>query len=81
MKKNKDPKIIDITPFIKKRKKEKLNSKNTEEDYPDLSYVAEILVNVSLILDEIGYHNYADKVSDVLADMFEDDDLKNDPKN
>lgn len=81
MSRNKDPQVINIMPFIEKRKKEKNLHQEKDQDYPDLSYVAEILVNVSLILDEIGHSKYADKISDVLADMFEDDDLKNDPKN
>jgi hypothetical protein len=79
--KNKDPQIIDIMPFIRKRKKEKEEKifQEIEENFPDLADVAEILVNVSLILDTIGHFSYADKISDILAEIFEDDALKDDP--
>ena len=81
--KNEDPQIIDIMPFIRKRKKEKeeevASYQETEDGFPDLGYVAEVLVNVSLILDSIGHFSYADKISDILAEIFEDDTLKDDP--
>ena len=80
--KDEDPQIIDIMPFIRKRKKKKEAEiyQEIEDNFPNLSDVAEILVNVSLILDTLGHYNYADKISEILAEIFEDDALKDDPE-
>ena len=69
-----DPKVIDITSVLKKRK-ETEKEKALEEDYPNLNDVAEVIVNLSLILDSIGYSHYGDKLSAVLEEMFLDQDI------
>ena len=73
MTKNKnDPEVIDITPFIRKRKA--LNQRaflsRTKESH--LYDIVDALVKLSIALDSIGQYKYGNKVSDLVEEMFTD---------
>ena len=73
-----DSKIIDIMPYIERQKKENQKKKKSDyqkENVPDLAEIADVLVQLTLILDSLGYFNYADKIADVVGEMFEDESL------
>lgn len=72
-----ESKIINIMPYIEKQKKEiqKKKKKEYEEKIPDLAEIADVLVQLTLVLDALGHFNYADKIADIVGEMFEDDSL------
>jgi hypothetical protein len=76
---NNSSKVIDIVPLLEKKRKEK-EEKLRQESYmpelPRLSEVADALVQLTIVLDGLGHFKYADKISDVIGEMFEDDALK-----
>tara|TARA_R100000030_G_C3164912_1_gene101740 strand:+ start:210 stop:440 length:231 start_codon:yes stop_codon:yes gene_type:complete len=67
-----DNKVIDILPLIKKRKE--MQAKKEME--PTLSDVADVLVRLMIILDGINQFDYANRISEILEDMFESPDLE-----
>ena len=73
-----DSKIIDIMPYIERQKKENQKKKKSDRqkgDIPDLAEIADVLVQLTLILDSLGHFNYADKIADIVGEMFEDESL------
>lgn len=67
-----DNKVIDILPLIKKRKASRLE----RNDNPTLSDVADVLAKLMIILDSINQFEYADRISEILEDIFESPDLE-----
>lgn len=67
-----DNKVIDILPLIKKRKESRLE----RNDDPTLSDVADVLAKLMIILDSINQFEYADRISEILEDIFEYPDLE-----
>ena len=67
-----DDKIIDLVPIIEKRKKEKLKEEN---ESVKLYEVVDVIVNLSIILDSLEKSYYADKLSDIVSEMFNDENL------
>lgn len=72
-----DDKVIDITTLLKKRKIE--SQKETKDDEHEeaikLYEIADIIVGLSILLDEVGQHEYADKISSLMKEMFEDKNI------
>ena len=64
-----NPQVIDITPYLKKRKK--ANSPHLD-DTPIEGEIADALVRIMILLDGLGHFKYADKISSVIEEMFED---------
>ena len=66
--------VISIIPYLKERSHVKVQQENFDED-PSLAEIADILVKVMIILDEIGHFKYADKISILLEEMFNSNDV------
>ena len=72
-------KIIDIMPVLERKrreKEEKLRQESYIPELPRLAEVADLLVQLTIVLDSLGHFEYADKISEVVGEMFEDDALK-----
>lgn len=64
--------VIDIMPYVNKRKREE--EIESEEDV-SISEVLDALMQLVIVLDCMGHFKYADKISDVIGEMFEDNQL------
>ena len=79
--------VIDIAPYINEKRKERLKKISEssyiqeEEKEPLLSEIADVLVQLTITLDSIGYFKYGNMLSEVVGQMFDEDELNDDDNN
>lgn len=67
--------IIDIMPYIKKHNNVKNENKPIKKEEVTLSEIVDVMVQLTIILDHLGEFKYADKLSDLVGEIFEDEGL------
>lgn len=72
-----DDKVIDITKIIEKRKiEDKKSTKDSDVNGEIKLYeIADIIVGLTILLDEVGQYEYANKISSLMKEMFEDKNI------
>lgn len=75
--KKEENKVIDIAPLLKERnrKNKVLSEENEKTEVIKLYEIADIIVGLSILLDEVGQHKYADKISSLMEEMFTDKEI------
>ena len=75
--KKEDDKVINIADLLKKRKT--VNQEETKDDEYKaaikLYEIADIIVGLTILLDEVGQYEYADRISSLMEEMFEDKNI------
>jgi hypothetical protein len=69
-----NPQVIDITPYLKKKKKAKASSSHQIDTHIE-GEIADALVRIMILLDGLGHFKYSDEISRIIEMMFDDKDF------